>query len=1036
MNNKKTIWNFFIEKHKFTILLIISFTLFGLLTIAQIPKESSPEVEIPYAIVITTYPGANAEDIEELITQPIEDKIKSLDEIDKLTSQSVNSVSSIIVQFNANSDSQEKINDLKDKVDEAKNDIPEDANAPIVTQVSLDDVPILTFSISGPYLETQLKSYADTVKDKIESISGVSKVDVLGGKEEEIKVIVDKAKLDSYSLSLLQVNQAISAANSDIPVGLIESSNTEYTVRFAGRLKNIEDIKMIPLAKVSDTVIMLKDVANIYSGYTDAKTLSRLSKDGAPASTAVSLNLYKTVGGDTTRIVDEVLNKIDSLKSEFPEDISFDVSKNAGQDIKDNLNNLLVNGLETVLIVIVLLFLFLGWREALLAGLSVPITFLMSFIFLNSYGYTLNFLTLFSLILSLGILVDNAIVIAEGIYVNIKKGMNVKDACFASVKEFQWTLIAGTLTTVFAFLPLLIVSGIIGKFMVSIPITISAVLISSLFVALAFIPTAATLIFKDNKKRNNPLDQAIPTEKSSKKDEIMEKVDKKYSRAIRSLLENKKKGNKLLKYITIALIISFMLPGLGILKANMFPSGQESKIYMNFKLPVGTPLETTNQKIKEVEDALLEDNNISSFLVTVGSQTSGGMLGSGSSNSNYAGIVVNLKEKAKIKSSEFIEKYSKITQSMNSWEVSLNQDTMGPPSSDPISISIEGNDMETLDNISKQIKNILENIPGTRGIHFASDDSPGELVLEIDRTKAQMYGVTTSQIAAILRVSVAGINSTTLKQNGEETNILLKYDLDEINDGISDKKIDLNNIESITVLTSQGEIPISYFLKSDLGYTRSLIQHKDGNRIIEVLGDIKSDASSQSIFDQAKEKINSLSIPEGYKVIYGGEDEDMQKSFSDIFKALIIGIILIACLLVLQFNSYKQALFILATIPLALIGVFPGLVLMGQPLSFPGAIGIVALVGIVVKNAIILIEKINVNLKNGLNKEDAVINAGSSRLRPIVLTTITTVVGMIPLAMSDPTWGPLGYTIIFGLSFSTVLTLFVLPVIYYKFSKK
>jgi multidrug efflux pump subunit AcrB len=434
--------------------------------------------------------------MEELVTQPLEEKIKSIDDVRELTSSSKNSLSTIIVQFDANSDAQEKMNDLKDKVDAAKGELPDDMDEPTVKQISLDDSPVLTFSVSGPYESTEIKIYADEIKDVVEGVSGVSSVEIIGGQNKEIKVIIDKAKLDGYNLSLSQVVQAISAANSDIPVGSIESSNIDYTVRFAGRLSELEDVQAIPLTNLSDSVILLRDVADVYEGYSELETISRLSKSGDPAQNAISLSVYKTVGADTTRLVDEVFRVLDKEKENYPQNLSFDVSKNSGQDIKNDLSNLLVNGLETVLIVVVLLFLFLGWREALLTGLSVPMTFLMSFIFLQACGYTLNFLTLFSLILSLGILVDNAIVIAEGIYVNMSKGLPAKEACVSAVREFQWTLIAGTMTTVFAFLPLISVSGIIGKFMVSIPVTISAVLLSSLFVALALIPAIASLVFK------------------------------------------------------------------------------------------------------------------------------------------------------------------------------------------------------------------------------------------------------------------------------------------------------------------------------------------------------------------------------------------------------------------------------------------------------------------------------------------------------------------------------------------------------------
>lgn len=1037
--NNKTIWKFFIDNYKFTLLLVFSAFLFGLVSIYQIPKESSPEVEIPYAVVVSVYPGANAEDVEELVTQPLEDKIKSLDDLDKLTSQSQNSLSIIYVQFDSNSDVQEKMNDLKDKIDQVKKDLPEDVDDPSVVQISLDDVPILTFSISGPYTRIDMKRFADEIKDEIGSISGVSKVDILGGQDEEIKVIVDKAKMDNYNISLAQIIQAISYANSDIPAGSIESAGIEYTVRFSGRLSDLEEIKKIPLTNINNVPILLKDVANVYSDFTELKTMSRLSKNSEDSKLAVSLSLYKSSGGDTVQIVKNVLNQLEKLKKNYPEDLSFDISKNVAQDIKSDLSNLLVNGLETVLIVVGLLFLFLGWREALLTGLSVPLTFLISFIFLELFGYTLNFLTLFSLILSLGILVDNAIVVAEGIYVHTSKGVKIKEACLISIKEYQWVLTAGTMTTILAFLPLLIVSGVVGKFMVSIPVTITIVLLASLFVALALIPTLASLYFQDKEVKDfkDGEESEDLVVKKNVKEIVMNFINSKYNILIKSLLSNHKKSKRFLKYIIFSFIFSLALLFTGILKIQMFPAGDEPKVYIDFKMPVGTPLEITSKKIEEVENVLVQDKEIDSFLVTIGSQTGGGsfLSADSSGNSHYAGIVVNLSEDKKNGSTAFIKEYNQKLKQIGGFEFELSQDVMGPPSSDPISISVEGESLEILDNISNQIKQILEEIPGTRSVHFVSEDSPGEFVLEIDRVKAQIFGVATVQIASVLRSSIAGVDATVIRNNGKEINVLVKNDLDGLNDGISNKQIDLNNIKSITIPSSKGDIPLASFIKSDLNYSRSLVQHEDGKRIKKIVGNVETGVASQTVFTEAKKKIKNIDLPEGYVINFGGEDEDMQKSFTDIFKALVLSLILITFLLVLQFNSFKQTLFILVAVPLALIGVLPGLVLVGQPLSFPGAIGIVALVGIVVKNAIILIEKININRRNGLGLDDSIREAGSSRLRPIILTTITTVLGMIPLALSDPTWGPLGFAIVFGLSFSTILTLVVLPVIYQKFSQ-
>ncbi|HUT22400.1 MAG TPA: efflux RND transporter permease subunit [Candidatus Bipolaricaulota bacterium] len=1033
------IWKFFVNNHKFTYIIIAGVIILGTVSILQIPQESSPEVEVPYALVMTPYPGASPEDVEELVTDPIEDKIKSLDELDIVTSESSSGLSFIFVQFDIDADVDQKVSALKEAVDEAKTQLPSDASDPSVRKLNFSDTPVLTFSLSGPFPINQLVEYAKSVQGQLESISGVSKVKISGGQDREISVIVDKVKLDGYGLPLSSVTSMIASANSDIPAGSIETSDTKYLVRFAGRLSSVEEISRVPIASIGDTVITVNDLAEVVDGYVEAASVSRLSLDGGQSQSAVSLSVYKVSGGNIVNIERQVMEILDQVKGDIlPEGIEFEVTENMAQYVREDLSRLSANGLSTIIIIIVLLLIFLGWQEAILTGLAVPMTFLITFIFLYQFGYTINFLSLFSLILGLGMLVDCSIVVSEGINKYRNRGVPVKEAVYRTIEEFQWPLIAGTLTTVFAFLPMMFVGGIIGKFIESIPFTITVVLIGSFAVSLGFLTTISARVMKNKLPvpeinfLNSKFQKKITL--GNLRERLLGPFYRWYQNKIESYMRSKAKRTAFIIVVLIAFVGAVALPVTGLLEVNMFPISDYELIYIDMKMPAGTPLTVTDRQALGVENILYEDNSVKSFLTVIGSQSSAGSFVSVDSNtSNQAYIIVKLKEEREKTSAQIADEYNEKFKSFTKLDITISLMDEGPPAGAPVEIKIIGPKLEVLESLAKEYEKMLNEIPGTKAVSSSVQESPGEFVITIDRLKAQLYGVSTMQIAATLRNAISGTSATVLREGGDDIDVVVKYDLDA--NGAGDKALDINAIESIDIATLSGGIPISSFTDSGIGYSRPSISHLDGDRIMTVTSDVKESASVQDIYDKITEKQAALVIPEGYIVSQGGETEDIQESFTDLLYAFVIGVVMIGSLLVLQFKSFRKVAFILVTIPLALIGVLPGLFLVNMPLSFPAAIGLVALAGVVVNNAIFLIDKITSNIAVGMSKPDAIADACMTRVRPILLTTITTVCGILPLAMSDSTWGPLGYSIVFGLSFSMVLTLMVVPILYLKFGR-
>lgn len=1038
---KKTFWEFFVKNYKFTFILVLSAVAFGLIAMIGMPKESDPEVEIPIGVVTTPFPGASVEDVEELITNKIEDRLNALDDVEQISSNSSQGISSITVEFSADADIDASIDDLKEQVDLAKIELPTQAEDPIVQKISLSDTPFVSFVVSGPFSIPELKVYADLIKDEIESLPGMSTVQVFGGQEREVQVVVRKADLDEKGLEISQITRAISQANSDIPIGSIETGGEIFSVRFAGRLLDAQAVRLVPVGSADGTPILVQDVATVFDGYAQQSTKSNLGIAG-PSEPAVTLRLFKSSGGDIVRLSDQAFEIIERLEEDtLPEQITVVASLNMAEMIRDDLNNLGSNALVTVLIVSGLLVFFIGWREAVMAAVSIPLAFLITFIWLDALGLTINFMTLFSLILALGILVDSTIVVNEGLSKRIKAGDDPETAAIQTIREFQYPLISGTLTTVFAFVPMLLTGGIIGEYIKTIPLTVTGVLMASLFVALAVITSFTVVLAKFEQKRS--------LNKPAKKKEtsiqffsgMFDRIRSYYSRVMNDLLRQKGKRKTIKRVLVVILIATYALPFLGFLRVEMFPPTDAENFSIDVELPFGTPLEQTSAVLADLETRLYDDTRLESFVVNAGYSAGLGSTSGGGQGEHLGNIFINLKPKGKerkVNSFVVLEEYQAMLAHYPDAKVTISQESGGPPSGAPVEIKITGNDINTLEQLGNEFEALVESVDGAINVDSNVVRTNGQFVIYLNRAAAQRYGVTATDVAMILRNAINGSDATEIRLDGEDVDVSVRYGLgqDAFAVDANRSQIDIAAIESITINTPAGDVPLSSMASIQLENSRASIAHLDGDRIVTVTSDVRSDKTALDVFAQVEARLDEVAVPAGYTVSMGGEDESTQESFADLMRAMIVAVILIASLMVLQFKSFRQSIFILTTIPLALTGVFPGLTLVNQPISFPGVIGIVALAGIVVNNAIILIDKINSNREAGMPLLEAIEEGATSRVEPIILTTITTVFGMLPLAITQPLWASLGYSIIFGLIASTFLTLLVLPLMYRKFYKK
>ncbi len=700
--------------------------------------------------------------------------------------------------------------------------------------------------------------------------------------------------------------------------------------------------------------------------------------------------------------------------------------------LNKDLRNLSGSGLVTVLLVILILYLTIGWREALIAGLAIPFSFLIAFVGLYATGNTINFISLFALILAVGILVDSAIVITEAMHTKIKGGMNGEEAAIATVKEFYMSLTSGTMTTVMAFFPLFFLSGIIGKFVSGIPYTLVFVLFASLFVALGIVPLIAMFVLKRNGNTNGKLFKIQTKYTNSLQDW--------YRIKLQNITRNRKFQKKFLWGMVIALILSFALPISGLLKTTLFVQEDLDFIYVEVEMSQGSILSETDMVVRTVEEILYSQPFIESFETNVGS--SNAFSDSGSNSGAKLGNMTVLLDKNREKpSSEIVDILRRELSVIKTAKIKVAQPSDGPPSGSPVLIKFFGDDLNDLERVVVQAEEILKNIPGTVDVANSMRNNTTEFVLRIDRAKLSESNLSPVMVASILRTAIYGIDATTIKTGGEEIDVLVKLNLNPDNvDPNLTSRTTIDAIRQMEINSPQGTILLGSLLDVSIAKNNASISHEAGDRIAMVSSQLDKGANAVEINKEFNSKMDNgeLVLPEGVKLKTGGENEDIAKTFTEMLMALIAGLVLVIVVLILQFDSFRQTSFIVIGVIFSLIGVLVGLTITGNAFSFPSFIGVIALAGIVVNNAIILIDTMNVMRERHPEKvlTEVVIDSSVIRLRPVLLTTLTTVIGMTPLIFASIMWAPLAYSIIFGLSFATIITLILVPILYIKYYTK
>ncbi len=1107
---RKSWLNFFVSNFRVVILLVLLISLAGIYSYFNLPRESNPEVKIPIAVVSTVYPGVSPSDIEELITKKIETAVSGLSGVKRITSNSANSFSSVVVEFEADEDLTDSIRRLRDRITSAERELPADASLPQVLEISFDDTPIWTVALTGPYDGFTMREYADKLKDELEKIPGVREINVSGGDEREFEIAYDPGKLIFYGISPSLGNEAVRSANLAIPAGNFEGTKFVYPVRSDGRFFDESSLGRIPVSYGNGSFVFLKDIASVKEKAVKKSVYSRLSTEGSVPAEAVTIDLVKRTGGSILETVDSAEETVGRMVKTFPSGITYTTTTDFAERINEDFTALNRDFLITLALVFGTLFLIVGLKEAFVAGLAIPLVFFTTFAVMLLSGISLNFLSVFSLILSLGLLVDDAIVVVSATKQYLRTGKYTpEEAVLLVLNDFKVVLTTTTLTTVWAFIPLLFTSGIIGEFIKSIPITVSVTLISSLLIALMVNhPLAAVLervrptrnlfylaegilialaglfayfggiwnyflavlcigglffLLRWYERNNKAGKEALianeaKTEREWQdpnliKKKLREQGDHEggsfwnrllhgiihfdrflppYEKYLRKLADTRKARVRTLLAVLAIFIFSAALPVLGIVKTEFFPPANEDQIYISIEAPIGYRLSETDKIVRETEEKLMKYPEIRHFSTLVGRQgpsPSGAGSGSGQNSSNLASIVVTVipKSERDFKSYDFASVLRAGMREIKEGIVTVESIQGGPPSGSAFEARIKGEDLNTLDKIAHDLLPILSGISGVVAPDISLKDTAPEYTFMLRPERLVENALSSAYLGGALRMAISGTEVTTVLRENKEIDVNARF--------APDKIPTLESLQNLQIVNLRGE-PV--FLKdvADITLQPSVnsITRIDQKRTVLLSAGVEGDARPNQVLAEFEKKMaESYKLPEGYEIVYGGENEQNTESVISILRAMIIAGLLIISTLVVQFNSFKKALIVLVAVPLALVGVFVGLAIFRVNLSFPGLIGILALFGIVVKNSIILVDKINLNLKFGIPFYESVIDAGKSRLEAIFITSICTIFGLIPVTLSNETWTALGTAVIFGLMLSSFLTLFVVPVLFVTF---
>lgn len=1098
--DRKEFWlsTFAINNRISVLVMVALIAIMGAVSYLTIPKESFPNITVPNIFVTTIYPGVSPEDMESLVTRKLEDELGNISEIKEMTSTSSEGYSSVVLEFDTGIDIEEALQKVREKVDLAKAELPEDAEEPLVQEVNLSEFPIMQINLSGDYDLEILKDIAENLQDKIEAIPTVLGVDLTGGLEREVQVDVDLAKLKYYNLSFGDIIGAISSENVTIPGGDISVGTKSFLLRVPGQYQETQPIADVVLKVNDEQPIYLRDIASVTFGFKERETYSTL--DDSPV---ITLGVKKRTGENILETYDQVSAILEDALPTLPPSTTYKITNDQSKDVNNMVSSLENNIISGLILVIGVLLFFLGVRNASFVGISIPLSMFLSFIILSALGITMNMIVLFSLILALGMLVDNAIVVVENIYRYLEEGYDNFEAAKKGTGEVAGPIIAGTATTLAAFAPMIFWPGTVGEFMGYLPKTLIITLSSSLFIGLIINPVICALFMTiDNDEQKAELTKrgkqilygvlafvllillaanfitwtmlivlglllwllnAYVLEPVGKwwQGEGLNVVIQVYEKSLVWALNNR---GKTVGIAIFVLIMSFVTLGVFNPGTEFFPENIPPRdVYVQIETPVGSDVEFTRSVVEKVAERVKnipQANDINTILAVSGAAISSDPSGGGGNSTHKGTVAINFVD-YELRQGDIFEAMEYMRNDLNGIiagaKITVEKPQDGPPTGPPINLEISGPDMDELTRISNTVLSILEAdsiFAKMDGLKTDLPDSRPEIRIEVDREKAGLYELNTNMIGMTVRQAINGVEASKFRDGKEEYEIVVRL-AEEYRD-------DLSTLSDLTVFHEGVQIPLSEVANWEISDGFGGIRHKESERVITVSADVRSGYQSNAVLAEAQGVLTQYleALPPGYTYEWTGQQQEQDESFEFLGRAFLIAIFLIAFILVSQFNSIVKPIIILSSVVMSTAGVLYGLVTFQMAFGLMAFLGLISLAGVVVNNAIVLIDYVDIlRTRDGMDLRSALVQAGKVRFRPVILTAVTTTLGLVPLAIgfnfdfitlvNNPLlfvthlgeyiywggeqaawWGPMAIAVIVGLSFATFLTLILVPVLY------
>lgn len=999
-----------VKNARLTIMALLFFLVAGSLSYISIPKEAEPDVQIPVIYVGLSLQGVSPEDAERLLIRPLETQLKNIKGIDKMSASAYQGGGNVVMEFDPSADLSSALDDVRTKTDQAKRDFPTGTDEPTVSEVNISEFPVLVVTLSGDVPERVLTRSAKALQERIEEAEGVLEANLQGSRDELVEVIMDPIKLSSYNLQLDNLIAGVRGNNQLVAAGTLEGDQGKYAVKVPALIETVEDIANLPIAVNGNAVVRARDLATIRSTFEDAETVARLN--GKPA---IAIEVSKRAGANLIETVDLVKATSEAFKAELPTGIDVSFSQDKSTDIRTMLEDLQNSVLTAVILVFIVILFYLGFRSSLLIGLAIPTSFLMGIMFLSMAGLTVNIVVLFSLILAVGMLVDDAIIVTEYAERRMAEGMPAAPAFAEGARRMFGPVVISTLTRIAAFSPLLFWPGIVGEFMSYMPITLIATLSASTIYALLFAPTLGSIFGKARVEPKKP-------------DGIYMAVIKKTVRYPIAVL-------LLVVALMVGIITSFTQNNNGV---EFFPNVEPQYGLLYVKAQGNLSLEEKDDAVRVAEQRLLNWPGIDTVYTRVGKSGGASLFSSGGGEDTIGTIQYEFVDWRERKpASEILADLRSALSGFAGVEIEISVPDAGPPQGKPIQVQLSADDPTGMDEVAREVGEYLKTIPEVRDLSTGLPPLSVDWELKVDRTEAAKFGVGPNSIGTVVQLVTTGLVLSDYRPAGADDAVDIRLRLPE------DRRT-LSMLDQLRIQTPSGAVPISNFVTREPARSLGTLSRIDGSRTLTISANLAEGAQDAVFQAQVAEHMRTLDLPDNIQWEMVGSDQESAEASAFLGKAFGVAIFLIFALLLAQFNRFTYVALVLSAVVMSTVGVLLGLLIMGMPFSIiMTAVGTIALAGVVVNNNIVLIDTYSYLRRQGMDKTEAVLETCRERVRPVMLTAVTAILGVLPIAFganlallsqevtygapSTQWWISLSSAIVFGLAFSTLLTLVVTP---------